>query len=201
VVIKDFVDQVEDVNFGFVWAWNMEIQDEFHLKAESEAYKKWENVRRHLERAKGVMGEATHPIYINFLSASGNLIPAVHPWVIASGQRSPNNGDGRLATGIAGCKGEAPEAKTMVDFPRRCGLKVPRNKKCGYHNHNWCEIDYMGMNELATSWLTSRAYTDYSGIVVADFIGGWLIQNVIDINRHKLLATVPAAGSAQEATR
>ncbi len=201
VIIKDFVDKVEDVNFGLVWAWGMEIQDEFHVNAEWEIYSKWNKIRQQLERARSVMGQETHPIFINFLSASGDLVPLVHPWFVASGQRSPNNGDGRRTTSIAGCKGEEPEAKTMKDFPRRCELKIPKFKKCGKYNKNWCEIDYMGMNELAALWFREENYTDFSGIVVADFIGGDLIYRVIDINRHKLLDTAPASGPAMEDKR
>ena len=134
------------------------IQDEYNLGTNWDLYSKWEEVKKQLAKANSGSSGVK---YMNYLSGSGGSFP----YFVASGHSSPGTNAPRLATGrtTPGWKNSWP------DFPRvNCFLGI-------------CTIAFEGTNILTTNWIDS-AYNNHVGIVMSDFPGPGLINNIIRLN-------------------
>lgn len=135
------------------------IQDQYRLNTNWDLYSKWIAVKNQLSEANNSNGQN---IYINYLTGSTGSFP----YFVASGHSSPGTGAPRLATGLThpGWAGSYP------DFPRV----------------NWflgiATIAFEGTNILTADYINNNNLT-YSGIVVADFPGYRLIDEIIKANK------------------
>ena len=175
-------------NFGIPWtsgSSKLAIQDTWEqIKTNWDLHdQKWEFAKRHFQAARNQINEpmANRQIYINFLNAPA---PAGFPYFFASGKSSPGNGAPRLSTGLVRC---INDLRIYPDFPRAsCALALSCGKSSATKKR--CTILFEGVNELSRNWLNSPSnYTDYAGIVVMDFPGKDLINNIIGVNDHRLL--------------
>jgi 1-phosphatidylinositol phosphodiesterase len=138
------------------------IQDAYHLTTNWDLYSKWEKVRDHLHRAKD--GDS-NTFYINYLSGSTGSFP----YFVSSGHSSPGTSAPRLATGLTtpGWRNAYP------DFPRiNCFIGI-------------CTIAFEGTNILARDRIKTfngSRQPRTVGIIVADFPGDDLIQEIIRNN-------------------
>ena len=150
-------------NFSGYQSWgiyynSLNIQDDYNVTTNWDLYSKWTKVKNQLANAsQGAYGT----IYMNYLSASGGSFP----YFIASGNSSPQTGAPLLSTGLTtpGFKSSYPE------FPRvACFIGI-------------CTIAFEGTNRLASERLAGTTYGRV-GILMTDFPGKQLIQNVISHN-------------------
>lgn len=142
--------------FGIKYPQEFNIQDEYKVSSNWGLYGKWEKVKRKLEQSSG--GERKT---INFLSASHGSFP----YFIASGHSSNGTSAPRLATGLT----TPAWNNTYPDFPRvNCFIGI-------------CTIAFEGTNTLTKDWILKNNPV-YTGGIVADFIGGGLIDAVINSN-------------------
>jgi 1-phosphatidylinositol phosphodiesterase len=138
------------------------IQDAYSLDNNWDLYSKWEKVRDQLHRAKD--GDS-NTFYINYLSGSGGSFP----YFVASGHTDPSTSASRLSTGrtTPGWKDSYP------DFPRTtCFIGI-------------CTISFEGTNILARDRIKNfneGKQPRTVGIIVADFPGDDLIQEIIRNN-------------------
>lgn len=133
-------------------------QDEYHLSTNWDLYGKWERIREHLETTN--RGDPDS-LYMNYLSGSGG----VFPYFVASGHSSSDTYGSRLSTGLTepGFKNYYP------DFPRTARVGV------------FATIAFEGTNTLTADYL-SKGGMSRAGIVVADFPGERLIDEIIQCN-------------------
>lgn len=153
-------------NIGLNYSDDFHIQDDYNLSTNWDLYDKWLRIKAHLQTTNTAHRNGEHTKFINYLSGSGGSFP----YFVASGHNNPATGASRLATGLTtpGWKNSYP------DFPRvNCFLGI-------------CTIALEGTNVLTTDYLAANFF-DYAGIVVADFPGRDLINQVIQTNKklHK----------------
>lgn len=135
-------------------------QDNYHLNSNWDLYSKWEKVKNHFNRANTYAGNS---IFINYLSASGGVMP----YFVASGHTSSETSAARLSTGLT-----TPGFNSYYpDFPRVNKFGI------------FSTIAFEGTNTLAANYL-SKSKTRYAGIVVADFPGERLIDSIIEVNNR-----------------
>ena len=137
---------------------SLNIQDDYHLNTNWDLYSKWEKVKRQINNSNNRDGDT---IYMNYLSGSGGSFP----YFVASGHSSPGTSAGRLATGLT----EPAFRDKYPDFPRvgRVG--------------SLATICFEGTNTLTADYLYKNRIS-YCGIVMADFPGARLINNIIECN-------------------
>ena len=111
-------------------------------------------------------------IFLNYLSGSN----IAFPYFVASGKSSAGSHDPQLWTGISTIdRGKYP------DFPIRDCLG------------RLCSIYFAGTNQLTNSWIENGKLTKNLGVVVMDFPGGGLVNNIIlqnvqnNINKEKFM--------------
>lgn len=141
---------------------NAKIQDKYHLNTNWDLYKKWEYVKETLEHANQING---HRFVINYLSGSGGSFP----YFVASGHVTASTYGSRLSTGLT----EPLFRHRYPDFPRVARLGVFAT--IAFEGTNTLTADYLRKNQLRRA-----------GIVVADFPGERLIDEIIQCNyRHR----------------
>lgn len=138
---------------------NSSIQDSNHLNTNWDLYSKWEKVKQHLTDTNKSKNKNTR--YINYLTGSGGAFP----YFVASGHSSSGTGADRLLTGLT----EPAFRGYYPDFPRVGRLGI------------FASIAFEGTNVLALNHILKEDL-DFVGIVVADFPGGGLIREIIDLN-------------------
>ncbi len=147
--------------YGISYPANFDIQDNYHLSTNWSLYDKWVGVKDHINKANNDNGRHT---FITYLSGSGGSFP----YFVVSGHSSPGIGAPRLATGLThpGWAGSYP------DFPRV----------------NWfigiATIAFEGTNVLTSEYMDKQGeQLKHTGIVVTDFPGEALINNIIKRNQ------------------
>ena len=119
-------------------------------------------VKEHLSNANN-SDPSNRRTFVNYLSAGTGSFP----YFVASGQSSPQTNAPRLLTGLTtpGWKDKWP------DFPRvGCFLGI-------------CSIAFEGTNILSAERIgKGKDYSRYVGMILSDFPGKDLIDNVININ-------------------
>lgn len=157
--------------WGNLFAAPQYLQDEFSVSTNFDLYSKWEKVRGHLLRAN----ERDDPdrMWGNFLSASGGSFP----YFIASGHLYSSTDAPRLSTGLT-----TPLFSSYPDFPRTT---------CVLIFVTVCTISFEGTNTLTMNFLAlsryynpegTPAHVSYVGVVMSDFPGIGLIQEIIRVN-------------------
>lgn len=149
-------------------------QDNYNLNSNWDLYNKWTDVENQLVTAN-ITGDLcfagvcttmfagnADKLYINYLSGA----TGVFPYFVASGKSDPSTGGPLLATGET-----TPGFKNWPDFPRiNCFIGM-------------CTIAFEGTNNLTYNWLTATQRKRV-GVIMADFPGWGLIQQVIALNRQ-----------------
>lgn len=135
------------------------IQDNNYLSTNWDLYSKWEKVKEHLERTNRTKNSGIRSV--NYLTGSGGAFP----YFVASGHVSSGTGDARLSTGLT----TPAFSSYYLDFPRVSSLGV------------FSTIAFEGTNVLALNYI-NRKDVKFTGIVVADFPGGGLINEIINLN-------------------
>ena len=138
--------------------WSQDIQDDYSMGTNWDLYSKWESVKAHIEKSENGSRDT---LYMNYLSASGGSFP----YFVSSGHSSPGTSASRLATGLTtpGWNSSYP------DFPRTtCFIGI-------------CTISFEGTNILTADYI-GNGNTDFVGMVMADFPGQRLIENIINLN-------------------
>jgi hypothetical protein len=186
VVFQDFgCPDGKFCRFGLEWGQygSQNIQDEYHLRTNWDLHdRKWGAVKSQLVRARDAAGQATHAIFINFLSGSGGSFP----YFVASGKSSPRNNAPRLSTGKVEC---ITTNRLFPDFPRlSCAWAPWCGKSSSTKKH--CSVYFEGVNMLTWQWLNNNN-TRYTGIVPMDFPGGDLIRAIITVNDRTLREDAP----------
>lgn len=155
VVIRNFAGSTMGIHYNS----QFDIQDNYKLGTNWDLYDKWISVKQHLDKAN--TNYANENKYINYLTGSVGSFP----YFVASGHSSPGTSAPRLATGLThpGWKNSYP------DFPRT----------------DWflgiATIAFEGTNVLTTSYVRNGNLRNV-GIVVSDFPGPGLINNIIGLN-------------------
>ncbi|WP_345197531.1 phosphatidylinositol-specific phospholipase C [Kistimonas scapharcae] len=155
VILQNFSGSRHGINYGY-----LDRQDSYSVSTNWDLYSKWQKVKAHVEKAEHGRRDI---IYANFLNASGGSFP----YFVASGKSSPQTSAPRLLTGLTtpGWKNSYP------DFPRvGCFIGI-------------CSIAFEGINNLLSNYI-ANGHTDFTGIVMADFPGAGLINNVISLNNN-----------------
>lgn len=167
VVLKDNFDSSTAVGINYQ---NLQAQDDYALWNKSDLYAKWTEVKNFLTVAISGDSEDPETPYINYLSAYcgiklfGEDVPCNRfaPWFIASGKSSHDTNSSQELYGLFP-KGSCP------DFPHyRCAAS--------------CFVSYAGTNQLTSKYLGSIYANGRVGIIMADFPGRSLIDNVIAHN-------------------
>jgi 1-phosphatidylinositol phosphodiesterase len=136
-------------------------QDKYKMKTNWDLYDKWIAVKHHLIKAKKRNPDTLH---MNYLSGAYGSFP----YFVASGHSSNGTSAPRLATGLTtpGWK------KSYPDFPRvSCFIGI-------------CTIAFEGINVLTADYLENNSIDKgkMPGIIMADFPGKRLIENIINQN-------------------
>jgi len=142
--------------------WSQDIQDDYSMGTNWDLYSKWESVKEHMEKSEHGSRDT---LYMNYLSASGGSFP----YFVSSGHSSPGTSAPRLATGLTtpGWNSSYP------DFPRTsCFIGI-------------CTISFEGTNILTADYI-ANGETAFVGMVMADFPGKRLIENIINLNFQSL---------------
>jgi len=160
VILQDFGSPPK--TFGLDYSGFI-AQDNYSLSTNWDLYRKWTDVKTHINKANKANTSERQRFFINYLSGAGPAITAF-PYFVASGHSSPGTSAPRLATGKT-----TPGWKDWPDFPRvNCFIGI-------------CTIAFEGTNILTYQEITNKKM--YTGIVMADFPGGGLIDSVIKLNR------------------
>ena len=155
VLLQDFRGVSHGIDYGYLYK-----QDSYSVSSNWDLYSKWLKVKAHIEAAEH--GSRNH-IYINYLNASGGSFP----YFIAGGKSSPQTSAPRLLTGFTtpGWQNSYP------DFPRvGCFIGI-------------CSIAFEGTNNLLSNYI-AKGHVAFTGIIMADFPGADLINNVILLNNN-----------------
>lgn len=156
LILSDVYSIYQGINYREVLK-----QDEYHLGSNWDLYRKWEVVKDQIERSDK---EEPGRIMMNYLSASGGA----YPYFVASGHIDPSTYANRLSTGLT----EPGFKNYYLDFPRTGWFGV------------FATISFEGTNTLTADYLKSRCIKR-PGIVVADFPGERLIDEIIQCNYRK----------------
>jgi 1-phosphatidylinositol phosphodiesterase len=181
VVLDDFSSNrvIDITTYGINYS-NLTAQDNYTVSDNWDLYTKWTEVKTALQAAHSAqLGSmpANANVYINYLSASGGSFP----YFIASGKSSNGTNAPQLMTGEI-----SPFYDTYPDFPlTSCWAGM-------------CSVEFMGTNGLTSTNLaaqyaplgagrqpsaaTGTTHIENYGIIMADFPGGQLISQLIDLN-------------------
>ncbi|EJR80236.1 phosphatidylinositol-specific phospholipase C [Bacillus cereus] len=152
-------------SIGLNYPHDFNIQDDHHLSNNWDLHDKWLKVKNQLNQANTANQTMSRKKFINYLSGSGGVLP----YFVASGHSSPSTGAPRLATGLT----TPGWSNSYPDFPRvDCFIGI-------------CTIPFEGTNVLTANYIAEKPF-NYTGIVVSDFPGRELINNVIRVNKNQL---------------
>lgn len=186
VVLQDFTSSVGNV-YGIPWG-NFNKQDDYSLGTNWDLYSKWQAVKNQLNAAASDPNGA----YINFLSGSGGAFP----YFVASGKSSSGTNDPQLWTGLVSDSLTGVNVNTYPDFPRASCLTTSvwtptLSNPWGTTDDNTCSIMFGGTDQLAYNYLNSDfgvrwdLNQTHTGIVLGDFFGPGLIDQIIIQNTRK----------------
>jgi 1-phosphatidylinositol phosphodiesterase len=145
-------------NYGLSYGY-IDKQDDYQMSTNWDLYDKWTSIKNHINKAQN---GNRNTIYMNYLSAAVGSMP----YFVASGHSSNGTSAPRLATGLTtpGWNSSYP------DFPRvSCFIGI-------------CTIAFEGTNILTADYIANGGFT---GMVMADFPGKRLIENIIKLNDLK----------------
>ena len=153
VILQNFSGATEGINYN-----TLDIQDNYSMGDNWDLHDKWIDVKNHFIKANNGSRDT---IYMNYLSASGGSFP----YFVSSGHSSPGTSAPRLATGLT----TSGWGSSYPEFPRvDCFIGI-------------CTIAFEGTNILSKDFIANGG-TSFTGIVMADFPGEGLINNIIELN-------------------
>ena len=161
IILQEFSGSAEDgINYGLSYG-NINKQDDYAMSTNWDLYDKWTAVKNHMIKAKN---GNRNTLYMNYLSAANGSLP----YFVSSGHSSNGTSAPRLATGLTtpGWNNSYP------DFPRvSCAIGI-------------CTIAFEGVNVLTADYMANSGLSagDMPGIMMADFPGKRLIDNIINLN-------------------
>ncbi|WP_426992939.1 phosphatidylinositol-specific phospholipase C [Methylomonas sp. CM2] len=183
VLLQNYSGSPIGINYSEIYKQGT-VQDNYKLKTNWDLYGKWEQVKAHFMAAS--TGDA-NKIYINFLDGGNGSFP----YFVASGHSSHETNAAQLLTGLT----TLTSPNTYPDFPRvGCLGKL-------------CSIAFLGTNQLSSKFLADLALnyqsinqlyknlninlklTKRMGIVMMDFPGRSLVNNIIAMNEVLLKKT------------
>lgn len=141
------------------YSQNTKIQHDNYLTTNWDLYSKWEKVKSHMISTNNSHSKGTR--YVNYLSGYGGVLP----YFVASGHVSSGTGAARLSTGLT----EPGFSSYYPDFPRVNKFGI------------FSTIAFEGTNVLMLNYIIEKEVR-FTGIVVADFPGAGLIEEIIDLN-------------------
>ncbi|GEM_PF-604392 len=153
VILQEFGGAKYGLSYGAI-----DKQDDYSLSTNWDLYDKWIAVKDHMEKSEHGNRDT---MYMNYLSGAGGSFP----YFVASGHSSPGTSAPRLSTGLTtpGWNSSYP------DFPRTtCFIGI-------------CTISFEGTNTLTADYI-ANGQSNFVGMVMADFPGKKLIENVINLN-------------------
>lgn len=153
VLLPDVLSIEHGINYRY-----LEIQDKYNLGTNWDLYSKWEAIKSHINVANA---SGRDFIFMNYLSGSGGA----YPYFVASGHTKPSTRGSRLSTGLT----EPGFRNYYPDFPRTARLGI------------FATISFEGTNTLTADYLKKNKIRK-PGIVVADFPGERLIDEIIQCN-------------------
>ncbi len=191
VVLNNFYRVPDDPNvykYGLYWG-SFKIQDDFELPSRIYMVNKVNQILYTLIAA-GDMSPPEDPndpdnreaIYVNFLSgtcmAGGDI--TIYPWFVASGHGTYHTDGNRLPTGAtwSSCTGCSITGYCPYFFPEVACV-------CSGCPCETCTEAYEGTNEIVTNWMLNElpiVFGKRSGIIMADFPGPILIDQIIQLN-------------------
>jgi len=150
----------------------IKIQDAYSMGGLWSMGWKWQSIKRHLQRAAAE--DPPKSIYINYLVGSSS---GIYPYTVASGHWTWLNND-HFVCGFC----------SWAEHLFRSGCWP---FYCYYYN---------GMNELTYNYIMGH-HDQRTGIIMADFPGGGLIDHIIAVNDslYQLSAPVAVAGGPYKA--
>ncbi|UTW49939.1 phosphatidylinositol-specific phospholipase C domain-containing protein [Bacterioplanoides sp. SCSIO 12839] len=153
VILQEFSGGTYGLSYGAI-----DKQDDYKLDTNWDLYDKWIAVKDHMEKSESGSRDT---LYMNYLSGAGGSFP----YFVASGHSSPDTSAPRLATGLT----TPGWANSYPDFPRTsCFIGI-------------CTISFEGTNTLTADYI-ANGQAGFVGMVMADFPGKKLIENVINMN-------------------
>lgn len=153
VILQEFGGANYGLSYGAI-----DKQDDYSLSTNWDLYDKWIAVKDHMEKSEHGNRDT---MYMNYLSGAGGSFP----YFVASGHSSNGTSAPRLSTGLTtpGWNSSYP------DFPRTsCFIGI-------------CTISFEGTNTLTADYI-ANGQSSFVGMVMADFPGKKLIENVINLN-------------------
>lgn len=135
-------------------------QDDYHLGSNWDLYAKWEKVKAQINRSNN---RADSTIYMNYLNGSGGSLP----YFVASGKTDPQTNASQLSTGLT----HPGFWYYYPDFPRGSWFLC------------FATIYFEGTNKLTSDYLVNNNIR-YCGMIMSDFPGKRLINNIIECNRR-----------------
>jgi len=153
VILQEF----GGANYGLSYS-AIDKQDDYSMSTNWDLYDKWTAVKGHMEKSEHGSRDT---MYMNYLSGAGGSMP----YFVASGHSSNGTSAPRLSTGLTtpGWNSSYP------DFPRTtCFIGI-------------CTISFEGTNTLTADYI-ANGQSNFVGMVMADFPGKKLIENVINLN-------------------
>ncbi|MEH6448299.1 MAG: phosphatidylinositol-specific phospholipase C domain-containing protein [Oleispira sp.] len=153
VILQEFGGANYGLSYGAI-----DKQDDYSMSTNWDLYDKWSAVKGHMEKSEQGSRDT---MYMNYLSGAGGSMP----YFVASGHSSNSTSAPRLSTGLTtpGWNSSYP------DFPRTtCFIGI-------------CTISFEGTNTLTADYI-ANGQSNFVGMVMADFPGKKLIENVINLN-------------------
>lgn len=138
---------------------NASIESTTYLGTNWDLYSKWTTVKKHLSEIK--TSHSINTRYETDLSGYGGTLP----YFVASGHVSSGTEADRLSTGLT----EPGFSSYYPDFPRVARLGV------------FATIAFEGINTLTYNYIIDKNM-NFSGIIIADFPGAGLIEEIIELN-------------------
>lgn len=139
------------------------IQDSFKLSSNWDLYPKWQKVLNHFSQLQN-----RSTISLNYLSGSVGSFP----YFVVSGKSSNSTHAPLLLTGVV-----TTNSNKWPDFPRTSCLGT------------LCSVQFLGTNPLTSNWIEHQPSNTKLGIIVTDFPGGQLVNNIIQSNERLTLTS------------
>lgn len=177
VMLQNFAGVLQGISYSSLENQGT-VQDNYELTTNWDLYGKWQQVKSQIMSAS--TGDS-NKIYLNYLSGATGAFP----YFVASGHSSHETGAPQLMTGLT----TLTSPNTYPDFPRVSCLG------------SLCSIAFLGTNQLSSKFIAdlktnyatlNRMYQSLNlnirlskrvGIIMADFPGISLINNIIAMNR------------------
>ncbi|WP_067514928.1 phosphatidylinositol-specific phospholipase C [Endozoicomonas ascidiicola] len=158
IILQDFTGQTPNRQPYGIFYLTLDIQDQYKMGTNWNLHSKWTAVKEHINRARAFHQQR---IFMNYLTGSYGSFP----YFVVSGHSSHGTSAPRLSTGLT----TPGWWYVYPDFPRTsCFIGI-------------CTIAFEGTNTLTANYIIYPDNTPV-GIIMTDFPGKRLIENIIRLN-------------------